>query len=238
MPSFFSSIFFVLLLLSTAFSRQLPAVKQPDLTPQTTTIKINEIMKAHATYKELNPVLIKRILQNYLENLDPVKTYFIETDIHQWLEPSDKLLDQIEQEYKHSDFHTFELIHEAMASAIERRHTLEKQIDMSQLPKRVKPEEFKDMKWANTEQELLTRLTRIKALQIETASKLNEETKEKSLQRMAKRQTKYEDDILTTDPVERQRLILVEVLKATASSLDSHSSYFTPDEATQYMINV
>lgn len=238
MPRFISSLFSRLLLLSIALTAQLSAAKQPDLTPQSTTLKINEIMKAHATYKEITPVLTKRILQSYLENLDPVKTYFIESDIHQWLEPSDKLLEQIQREYKQSDFHTFEQIHELMARAIQRRHTLEKQIDMSHLPKQVKPEEFKDMKWATSEQDLLTRLTRIKALQIETASKLNEETKEKSLQRIAKRQAKYEDDILTSDPVQKQRLILVNVLKATASSLDSHSSYFTPDEAAQFMINV
>lgn len=234
MLRFFSPLLFALLL----FSMNVSAVKQPDLTPQNTTTKINEIMKAHATHKELTPFLIKRILQNYLENLDPVKTYFIESDIHQWLEPSDQLLEQIEQEYKQSNFHTFELIHEAMARAIHRRHLLEKNIDLSQLPKKVKPEEFKDLKWATNEQELLTRLTRIKALQIETASKLNEENKDKSLQRIAKRQAKYEDDILTSDPTQKQRLILVEVLKATASSLDSHSAYFTPDEAAQFMINV
>lgn len=234
MLRFFSPLFFALLV----FSVHLSAVKQPDLTPQNTTAKINEIMKAHATHKELTPFLIKRILQNYLENLDPVKTYFIESDIHQWLEPSDQLLEQIQQEYKQSNFRTFEQIHEAMGRAIQRRHDLEKKIDMSQLPKKVKPEEFKDLKWATNEQELLTRLTRIKALQIETASKLNEENKDKSLQRIAKRQAKYEDDILTKDPTQKQRLILVEVLKATASSLDSHSAYFTPDEAAQFMINV
>lgn len=234
MLRFFSPLFFALLL----FSVHLPAVKQPDLTPQNTTDKINEIMKAHATQKELTPLLIKRILQNYLENLDPVKTYFIESDVHQWLEPSDQLLEQIQQEYKQSNFHTFELIHEAMARAIHRRHALEKKIDMAQLPKKVKPEEFKDLKWATNEEELLTRLTRIKALQIETASKLNEENKDTSLQRISKRQAKYEDDILTSDPTQKQRLILVDVLKATASSLDSHSAYFTPDEAAQFMINV
>lgn len=235
---FFSMMLYLLLLLSTSFSMPLLALKQPDLNPKSTTVKIDEIMKAHATHKELTPELTKRILQNYLENLDPVKSYFIETDIHEWLEPSDQLLEQIQQDYKKSDFHTFELMHEEMTKAIERRHTLEKKIDLLNLPKKVKPEEFKDMKWTSNEQELLNRLTRIKALQIETASKLNEETKEKSLQRIAKRQAKYEDDILTKDPEQKQRLILVDVLKATASSLDSHSAYFTPEEASQFMINV
>lgn len=195
-------------------------------------------MKAHATYKKMSPLLMKRVLRSYLENLDPAKTYFIESDIADWLEPSDTSLEQVLQDYSRSDFHTFENILDAMTRAIQRRHSLEKQIVATQLPKHVKADEFKDMKWATTEKELLNRLTRIKALQIETAAKLNEETKEKSLQRIAKRQAKYEDDITTKDPIQKQRFILSEVLKASTAALDSHSSYFTPDEAAQFMINV
>lgn len=212
--------------------------KLPELTPRTTTAKINEIMKAHATYKKLTPVLVKRALQNFIEELDPSKTYFIESDIHQWLEPSDPLLDKVLQEYNQSSFETFSDIQAAMINAIHRRHALETKIDLSNLPKRVKAEEFKDMKWAANEEELLTRLERIKALQIETATKLNEETKEKSLQRIAKRQAKYEEDMQASDPTQKERLILSNVLKATASALDAHTAYFTPDEATQFMINV
>lgn len=234
------SIFlFTLHLICLACCHELPALgKLPELTPKTTTSKANEILKAHATYKQMSPILMKRVLQNYLENLDPAKTYFIESDIHQWLEPTDAELEHILQEYNRSDFHTFEIIHEAMVRAIQRRNTLDKQIDLTQLPKNVKADEFKDMKWVHTEQELLDRLTRIKALQIETASKLNEETKEKSLQRMAKNQAKFEEEILTSDPIQKQRLILSDVLKSTASALDSHTSYFTPDEASQFTINV
>lgn len=195
-------------------------------------------MKAHATYKAMSPTLIKRTLQNYLDELDPSKTYFIESDIHQWLEPTDESATKILNEFNQGNFSTFTQIHEAMAKVIKRRHELEKQIDLTQLPKHVKADEFKDMKWAQNEQDLLNRLIRIKALQIETASKLNEETKEKSLQRIAKRQDKYEDEILAKDQQQREKYILSNVLKATAAALDAHTAYFTPDEATQFMINV
>ncbi len=210
----------------------------PELNPKSTTAKVNEIMKAHASHKTLTPELVKRVLQNYLEELDPTKTYFIEPDIHQWLEPSAELLNNIIQQYNQSDFHTFEEIHNTMVHAIHRRNDLEKKIDLSNLPKDVKAKEFKDMKWVANEQELLQRLIRLKALQIGTASKLNEETKEKSLQRMAKRQAKYEEEILNSDPTQKQRLILSNVLKATAAALDAHTNYLTPDEASQFMINV
>lgn len=212
--------------------------KLPDLTPKSTHEKFDEIMKAHATYKVLSPVLVKRVLTNYIEELDPNKSYFIEGDIHQWLEPTDAQVDKVLKDYQQNNFQTFEDIQKAMVNAIYRRHELEKQIHVDELPKHVNPEEFKDMKWTTDEHELLTRLIRIKALQVEAAGKLNEEVKEKSLQRIAKRQARYEEDELTNDPVQRQHLILSNFLKAAASSLDTHTAYFTPDEATQFLINV
>jgi carboxyl-terminal processing protease len=212
--------------------------KLPDITPQVATSKLDEIMKAHATYKELNDELVKRALQNYIEILDPNKSYFIEPDIDQWLNPSKSLLDQILQGYRQSDFRVFENIHNAMAKAIVRRKELEKQIDLDKLPKNVHASEFKDMKWAANEQELLNRIARIKALQIETAAKLNEELRTKSMQRIAKNQMKYEEEIQNQDPLHRQHLILSNLLKATTAALDAHTAYFTPDEATQFMINV
>lgn len=195
-------------------------------------------MKSHASHKQMTPELVKRILNTYLEELDPTKTYFIEPDIHQWLEPSDALVAELQKNLAESDYKTFEDIQNVMIKAIQRRHELEKKIDPAQLPKNVKAKEFKDMKWAATEEDLLTRLIRIKALQIETASKLNEETKEKSLQRIAKRQAKFEEEILNTDPIQKQRYILSNVLKATAASLDAHTTYLTPEEASQFMISV
>lgn len=224
-----------------SISLLLPAsqeAKLPELTTRNTSEKIHEIMKAHATYKKATPVLIKRILQNYSSELDPTKTYLIESDIHQWLEPSDEYVEKVLKEFNESNYDVFEQIHAQMVKAIKRRHEIEKKIDPTNLPKHVKADEFKDMKWAANEDELLTRLLRIKALQSETASKLNEETKETSLQRIAKRQTKYEEEITTSDPIQKQRFILTNVLKATASALDAHTAYFTPDEAAQFVINV
>ncbi len=226
------------LILVVLLAPWIATAKLPDLDSASVTQMVQEIMKAHATYKKLTPPLIKRILQNYLEELDPNKSYFIEPDIHQWLEPSDETLNQILQEYNQGNFKVFEEIQRTMIHAIQRRHELEKQINIADLPKHVNPEEFKDMKWTNNAHDLLTRLIRIKAIQIETASKLNEDLKEKSFQRIAKRQAKYEEVILNTDPVQHKRLLLSNVLKATASALDAHTAYFTPEEATQFMINV
>lgn len=212
--------------------------KLPELTPARVTTKLNEIMKAHASHKQLTPLIIERTLKNYLEVLDPNKSYIIESDIGTWLEPSEELITKILQDYTNSRFQEFELIHRVMIQAIQRRRLLEKQIQHDQLPQHVNPQEFKDMKWASNESELLTRLERIKALQIEASDKLADDQKDKTMKRIHKRQAKFEEDILASDPVEHEHFLLSNVLKATASAFDTHTAYFTPDEATHFMIHV
>lgn len=225
-------------LIFACFCSALLDAKLPDLTPQITTTKMNEIMKAHASHKTFNPVLVKRALNNYIEELDPNKLYFIDPEIAKWKDPSEAMIEKVLQDLKQHKFTAFIEIHDLMIEAIKKRADLEKRIDMNSLPHRVHPDEFKDMKWTKNREELLERLTRIKALQVDTVAKLNEDIREKSLLRIAKRQAKYEEDILNSDPKLKLQLILSNVLKATASSLDSHTAYFTPDEASQFIINV
>ncbi|MGA8165441.1 MAG: S41 family peptidase [Waddliaceae bacterium] len=212
--------------------------KLPQIDSSKVLKKIHEIMSTHASYKELTPELIKRTVQNYVEELDVNKTYFIKSDIEEWLEPSNGNLSRILSEYHQANFAIFFEIHQKMIAAIERRHKLEQHIDMDKLPKDVRPEEFKNMGWVENEDELRSRLERIHALQVETSTKLNGELKEKSLQRIRKHLAKYEEDILSQDEVHLNQYVLSNVLKATASALDSHTAYFTPGEATQFMINV
>lgn len=200
--------------------------------------KMDEIFKAHATYKELNPTIIRRTLTNYIEELDPTKTYLTESDISVWINPTDTYIETVLQEFKKGDFRVFYEIHETMVSTIQRRHDLEKRIDTNNLPKHVKAEEFKNLKWAANDDALLERLSKIKSLQNDAAAKLNEGIREKTFQRIAKNQLKFEEEVLTTDLKRREQLILSNILKATTASLDAHTSYFTPDEASQFMINV
>ncbi|WP_239414458.1 S41 family peptidase [Estrella lausannensis] len=226
------------LLLLLILSSSLLSAKLPDLDENKTLKKVKEMLSLHASEKEINPELMGRILKNYLEELDPTKTYFIESDIKEWLDPSPEYLSKITQEYLKANFTAFNEIFLAMTHAIERRHELEKEIDFSDLPKNVLPEEFKDMQWVKTTDELKNRILRIRALQVETASQLTEDLKDTSLQRINKRQAKNEEELLDKNKDQRNKLILTKILKATASALDTHTAYFTPEEAKQFMINV
>lgn len=212
--------------------------KPPALTPKDTRVKIEEILKAHVTYQSLTPELVRRTILNYIDELDPGKTYFIEADLLKWTSPTQELLVKTLEGFKKEEFTTFEEIHDKMGEVIKRRNSLEIKIDSSKLPKNVQPSEFKDIKWAIGTDELLDRLVRIKSLQLEAASKLNQETQAQFAQRLSKRRFNREDEIIAHSPAERKQLVLSYVLKATSSALDSQTAYFTPAEANQFMIQV
>ena len=227
----------LLFLLLSAFATLLEA-KLPILDGQKTTKKIDEILAGHANQKKITPELMKRIYVNFIEELDPNKSYFIRSDIERWLNPTDEQLQQSIQEYKEGNFSTFFEIRDEMVQAIEKRKKFEKKLDYEQLPKKVNPKEFKDLDWVDNDEQLFDRLEKIRALQTDAAKKLDDDVKEKALQRLQKYRSKNEEEIANTNKDHERNFVLSKVLKATATSLDSHTAYFTPDEATQFLINV
>lgn len=212
--------------------------KLPEIDSPKVLEKVNEIIKSHASHTKLTPEIMKRVISNYIDELDPNKIYFIESDIDPWIHPSETLLETTLQQFNNGDFSLFFKIRDQMLKAIARRKLLDMQVNASELPEEVDPKEFKDMDWVKSEEELVIRLGRIKALQIETSRKLNEELREKSLQRIEKHQAKKEEEIANPNPKHSEQFVLSSILKATASALDAHTVYFTPGEATQFMINV
>lgn len=228
-----SALFFLFLLIAAVGEG-----KPPQLMPRDVKSKIEEILKAHVSHKTLTPELMERSLQNFLEELDPTKTYLIEEEIEPWIHPSEATLQKALEGYKNSDFSLYKEIHTVFLRAIERRNVLQPQIAQIDLPKGVKNEEFKNLTWAKSEEELLNRLVRIKALQLEAADKLGDETKDKFFQRLEKRRMNREMECLGSNEDDRMRLTLSYFLKASTAALDSHTNYFTPSEANQFMIQV
>ncbi|MBM3184549.1 MAG: carboxy terminal-processing peptidase, partial [Chlamydiae bacterium] len=208
--------------------------KMPPLENSDVKAKIEEVFQAHACYKAFTPDLAKRALQNYLDELDPTKTYFLNPEISLWTNPSNEILGQIVQEFKTNDYSLFQDIHTVFLRAIERRNALEKESEILPLPKGVSGEEFQDLSWAANVEELKNRLLRIKALQLDVAAKMGEENKELLFQRLQKRRHLRELELSGQNAEERSKVILTYVLKAAMASLDAHTNYLTPTEANQF----
>lgn len=231
-------LFRLLPLLFFLFFAPLVEAKPPALSPKDTKTKLEEILKAHVSYQHLTPEIVRRSIENYLDEVDPAKTYLIEHEILKWTNPSDELLQKTLEAYQQEDFSLFESIHEVLIQAIARRNQLEEKALNVPLPRNVQPSEFKDVKWAKTEEELSLRLARIKAVQTEAGQKLGQESEAKFLERVGKRRKNHEAELIGQSPAERKQIVLSYVLKATSSALDSQTNYFTPSEARQFLMQV
>lgn len=212
----------------------------PQLTPKEVNNKIQEILKEHVTYKSLNSQLIERILRNFIEELDPSKTYFIESDIQEWLYPSEELKDKFLEGFKTADFSGFDAILEEMIHAISRRNDLEKSLESASLPQNIDRKELTNNDWATSRDNLYSKLLKIRALQLLAAEKFNDQGqgKEQFLKIMDKRRHNREAELQGENIETRKNFVLSTVLKASASALDAHTNYFTPNEAKQFMIQV
>lgn len=209
--------------------------KLPNLTPRDVKNKIEEILKAHVSHKCLNMELVERSLANFCEELDPTKTYFLEEEIAPWIHPSETMLEKGKQEISKGDFSLFQEIHTQFIRAVERRGRIETAIALKDLPLGVKNEEFKEMHWAGSEEELAERILRIKSLQLQAAEKMGE-GKERFLQYLQKRRLNREAELGNGE--ESLKISLTYALKAIAGACDAHTHYFIPNEANQFLIQV
>jgi len=226
------------LFLAIFFVFSLEAAKLPEITPQDVVETLQTMMEAHVACKEINASLVKKTLEHFLEELDPTKTYLLKSEIKPWAEPSDDLCETISQKMREGDFSHFKQIHSLMLNAIQRRQVLEKQQADTPLPQHVLVSEIKDMDWAVSENDLAERLLKIKSLQVTAAEKFDSDAREKILLRIAKHRTLREEELAVLTESDREKLILTFVLKACASSFDAHTAYFTPWEATQFVIQL
>lgn len=228
----------LLLLFACSWCPAFLSARLPQIEPNQAQSKINEMLHSHVAHKKIDKEIARRALQNYVEQLDPSKTYFIEGDVQAWVEPTDEVLERLLKEYQEADYKLFAEIQAAMGKAILRRRAWAPSLESQEYRKKVDIHSFKDLKWAKTEDELRERVLKIRALQKQAVEKLEPDLQVNSVQRITKRQARAEDEILEEDLIKRQRFLLMHVLKATASSLDAHTSYFSPDEAEQFMISV
>ncbi|MBI3211069.1 MAG: PDZ domain-containing protein [Simkania negevensis] len=212
--------------------------KPPDLTPHTTRKKTEEIFKAHVSHKDWTSEIMRRTIENFLQEIDPIKSYLTENQIIKWKEPTPQLLDEAIKEIKKEKFTLFEEIYKKAIEAIERRNQLEEKLTSIPLPQNVQPSEFKELTWSKTEEELANRLLRIRALQLTTAEKIDFETKEQFSKRLIKRRLGREQELLQHNASDQTKQLLALFLKAFTAALDNHTVYFTPHEAKQFMIQV
>jgi carboxyl-terminal processing protease len=235
-------IFFFLIL---AVQIKIFTIQLPELTAHDTKIKIDKLIRSHANYYKLynsrakQKELIKRTLNRYLHEIDPTASYFISSEIDEWINPSDTLLENILKSHAEEKFPAFEEIFSVMQKAIIRRRVLEDKNSTKTFISNDDFSEYHNTTWADSIDALENKILKTKSIETKTAQTLcNDETRELFLERLKKQRLKKEKTFIHAPPTEQERLNFSLILKAISTALDPHTFYFTPHEANQFKIQL
>lgn len=227
-------ILFFALFSSSLFSSQ----KLPRLAEQDVTAIAKEIFSLHACYKSYTSELCERTLKLYLEELDPRKLYFTEKEINQWENPSKELVQEVLNAFENGSFNDFFTIHQIMENAIARFEKNEEILALETEEVKSSPEDLKDLSWAKDEKELLDRQRKVRSIQLDVANKLTDENKDNFYKRIKRQQDSKHADFIIEDLEQKKAFVYSNILKAFAQSLDNQTYYFTPGEASSFIIRV
>ncbi len=246
----FLSLVVAILCLFLSSHIQLEATQPADLTARDTQHLMSEMMSSHPTYKELNPVLVQRILRSYCEELDPAKVYFLQKDIEHLINPTLESVQKIQRQLQRGSFDLFSDLLKLLSKRIEeiqklnitvenQSNTASSQLEINKSSLGEK-KEGKYIRWPQAEDERLYRLKDIYRLQNNAILLLKtEDQRERAKKALQKMRTQFEKDL--TPPLNSalfEKTVLTLFMKSFARSLDSQTMYFTPFEAKQFMIHV
>lgn len=216
---------------SIIFSSSPAALTSEDLIQRS-----KEMLFHHAVYKQVTPELAGRILTSFLDELDPLKLYFLEEEVSPWATPSQETLEIVISTFSDGNDSVFRKIMNDMAPTIERRAEFEARLQRDTLPPAGSyrtPDS-----WARTPEELYQRVRTLRSAQMEAAGRLGPDLASSAIVRMEKRRMFFEEERTPNDPLLFEQTVATFLLKAFASALDSESAYFTPAEAQQLLVGM
>ncbi|MCH9621216.1 MAG: Tail-specific protease [Chlamydiia bacterium] len=229
--------FLVIFLLSVTCNLE-AIVAPPQLTSHDTYEKTEEMLKMHAKYKKVDKALISRAFKIFIDKIDPIKMYLLKNEVEKYLNPSDSFLSVATEDYEHENFTLFTNLYSTFLKAIERRNSLETSIFYKDLPKAVDYKAIEEMSHPKSIAEWKNKLRMVKSIQEEAISHLDAKKQEKQRAFILRKRLNREKELTCESNLERTRMVHVFFLKSIAEALDSHTTYFTPHEAKQFIVHI
>lgn len=213
---------------------------------------MDQILQQHVEKKAVSSQIIKKAFTIYIDQFDPERTYLLQQEVQPYEEMSDSQIDTILAQYKNKDFSAFENLNKTIGRAIYRARTdrtnlLNDPSLFKKAPTNEALSEFYDpdlkQPFAKTAEELKNQTRDHFAKFINAERKRYGEAQvlkhEPQLLSFYEKEIRnHENQYLTADevghllsPAEQENLFTLHVLKALASSLDAHTTFFNAAEA-------
>lgn len=195
---------------------------------------IEDMLEHHVEFKDFSPLLAKRTLKLFVEQFDPSKLYLLASESAIFLTPSDQELEKIVEDHPRAKYEVYEQVNDLVVTSILRarqiRMELRSKILHQDLAAVKKPLDGFAKNSEELKQKIYYQLAAflLSEQKWEGLDELSAKDKIHILDLWEKRLCRKEDPYLSS----RQSINLsVHILKAFAKSLDSHTSFFTQEEA-------
>ena len=212
----------------------LQAEKAVTLSKKNIHASIEEMLKYHVEYKSFSQLLVKRSFKLFLEQFDPLKMYLLQSEAAPFWNMSENHLAEVVHFHRKGEYPFYEKANQLIGQAILRARSFREEIKKEILQEgsvKVYLEES-SLSFAKTEDVLRERVKRqmLYSIALEGGLQLSREDQEKALALFERRLQKSEDSYLSP---KKDHYLAMHTLKAFAKSLDSHSSFFSPEEARE-----
>lgn len=211
---------------------------------------MKQILEHHVDKKEMTATVLQNSLIAYIDQFDPHRIYLLESDLAPYVNLSPTRLNQLIEQYKRQDLSVFKQLNDTIQVSIRRSRKLREEIevDSSIFYKKLNQEgkEPGYESFATTITELKARLSQQLALFVSLQRKrrhgeepLKQESLQKELIQAYEDQFRefennylYESEKGQPLPTsEQENLFTIHILKALASSLDAHTTFYQAKEA-------
>lgn len=213
---------------------------------------MDQIFSEHVDKKGMNAHILYHALLIYIDQFDPYRMYLLESEVSPYINLPAAELDQSIEQYKRNDFSLFKKLNTLIQGAIERSRKIRQRFETDVKKSMFHPSPDKGqtmppqkgaVSFPTSVEQLKERILQNLASYIDIqkarlGGELTSQKKEEVLNSYEIKLREFENQYLYQDekgnplPLpEQENLFTIHVLKALASSLDSHTSFYQANEA-------
>lgn len=220
---------------------------------------MQQIFSQHMDKKQISETILRNSFQIYINQFDPDRVYLLEDEVRPYLRMSARQMRRLMRQYQNDDFSAFEQLNDVIRKAIARSRDYREEMERN-------PEQFfekrrvrTDAEWRAAERgrpfaknvsELKTRMHQdiLNFVDAERRRFGDAELHDRHSSLMAMYEgavRNHENQYLFEDESghqliaeQKENLQSMHILKALASSLDSHTSVFDPSEAYEMRVRL
>jgi carboxyl-terminal processing protease len=206
---------------------------------------LERLFSYHIENKQLNTTLIRRSMKIFIEQFDSEKAYLLSSEVHRYLHLSDAEASAILHRVQQGNYSDYATLFQVFQGAIARAGLMRVASSQELIQKGVQPSIERAVtpsaQYALSDSDLKTRqTTRMVRFFLFHESRTSLETPERRAKvcaLFARKVSRLEAPFLTTNP-KFEHTLTVKILKSLAKSLDTHTSFFSPEEAYEMRLSL